>query len=180
MAIARVPVFRSQKVVQVEPGATAGAVVGVNLLNPDGSLYVPPDSTPAETSSGIALDDVQANAAAPLTVNGSPAQGAFEYGWDGTTSDVPEPATGAVNLYFTNARAYAALKVQLVQGANIKVKPDDGTATITIADDSTVPYHLADGDMFLVPDGKQALWAIPIDLDGNASLDISGALVEVS
>lgn len=33
-----------RKVIDITPGATVGAIVGVNLRNPDGTLYVPPAS----------------------------------------------------------------------------------------------------------------------------------------
>jgi hypothetical protein len=45
---------------------------------------------------------------------------------------------------------------------------------------SGVPYEVADGDTYSVPAGVQALWEVPIELLGASSLDISGALVEVS
>lgn len=34
-----------RKIVDITPGATVGATVGVNLRNPDGTLWVPPSST---------------------------------------------------------------------------------------------------------------------------------------
>lgn len=67
--------------------------------------------------------------AAPLTSSGLLQNGFALLGWDGTTSDVPE----GDNLYFTAARAYAALKAALVAGSNITLTPDDTAQTITIA-----------------------------------------------
>lgn len=43
-----------------------------------------------------------------------------------------------------------------------------------------VPYEVADGTVYAVPAGYQALFTIPIDLLGTGSIDLSGALVEVS
>lgn len=43
-----------------------------------------------------------------------------------------------------------------------------------------VPYKVPDGTTYTVPDGIQALWTVPIELIGTASLDVSGALVEVN
>ena len=43
-----------------------------------------------------------------------------------------------------------------------------------------VPYEVADGTVYAVTLGYQALFTIPIDLLGTGSIDLSGALVEVS
>jgi hypothetical protein len=43
-----------------------------------------------------------------------------------------------------------------------------------------VPYEVVDGAVYSVPAGTQALFTIPIDLLGTGSIDLSGALVEVS
>lgn len=43
-----------------------------------------------------------------------------------------------------------------------------------------VPYRVPSGTVFRVPEGKQALWTIPIELEGDAGLEIDGALVEVA
>lgn len=55
---------------------------------------------------------------------------------------------------------------------------------ITIADLPSgiggVPYFIEDGDTYTVPENTQALFALPIELEGTASLVIDGALVEVS
>lgn len=130
MAKVRVPLYGvgQQRVATVDTEATPGAVVGVNLLNPDGSLFVPDTSADAPPGAGIALDDVQALADAPITVTGSPAEGAFEYGWAGTTSDVPEGS----RLYFTDPRVYAAVKAMLAGSALVSVVADDASQTVTI------------------------------------------------
>lgn len=43
-----------------------------------------------------------------------------------------------------------------------------------------VPYFVPAGTVFRVPANKQALWTIPIELEGDAGLEIDGALVEVA
>lgn len=45
---------------------------------------------------------------------------------------------------------------------------------------SFVPYFVPAGTVFVVPENAQALWTIPIELDGDAGLEIDGALVEVN
>jgi hypothetical protein len=45
--------------------------------------------------------------------------------------------------------------------------------------DSAVPFFIPDGDTYTVAENKQALFALPIELDGTASLVVDGALVEV-
>lgn len=132
MAKVRVPLYGvgQQRVATVDTEATPGAVVGVNLLNPDGSLFVPDTSADAPPGAGIALDDVQALADAPITVTGSPAEGAFKYGWVGTTSDVPEGS----RLYYTDDRVRAVLGRTIVGFSfgdaphAIYVVPDDRLA----------------------------------------------------
>lgn len=100
----KVPLFRTSPVraVLIDSDATPGAVVGRNLYNLDGTLWEPPSTAAATPDSGISLDDVQALATAPLTVEGSLAEGAFTFGWAGTTSDVPEGS----RRYFRPARSW--------------------------------------------------------------------------
>lgn len=54
---------------------------------------------------------------------------------------------------------------------------------ITIADLPSgiggVPYFIEDGDTYTVAENTQALFALPIELEGDAALVIDGALVEV-
>jgi hypothetical protein len=130
MAKVRVPLYGvgQQRVATVDTEATPGAVVGVNLRNPDGSLFVPYTGEATPPDAGIALDDVQALADAPLTVAGSLAEGAVAYGWAGTTSNVPEGS----RLYFTDPRVYAAVKAMLAGSALVSIVADDASQTVTI------------------------------------------------
>jgi hypothetical protein len=62
---------------------------------------------------------------------------------------------------------------------------NDGTASMwvefgTVGGGATgVPYEVADGTAYVVPSGTQALFTLPIELLGTATLDVSGYLVEV-
>lgn len=94
------------------------------------------------------------------------------------TDDLPE---GAANLYFTPDRVYEATKDQLVAGDNITIEPDDATKTITIsASGGFVPYYIPDNTTFVVPLYQQALFTLPIELGVGSSIDLDGALEEVS
>lgn len=56
----------------------------------------------------------------------------------------------------------------------------DGTAWVPGTIDTAVPFFLPDGQTYTVAANKQALFTLPIELDGDASLVLDGALVEVS
>jgi hypothetical protein len=56
----------------------------------------------------------------------------------------------------------------------------DGSAWIPGTVDAAVPFFVPDGETFTVAANKQALFTLPIELDGDASLVLDGALVEVS
>lgn len=44
----------------------------------------------------------------------------------------------------------------------------------------SVPFFIPSGETFTVPEYKQALWTIPIELDDETSnIDVTGILVEV-
>jgi hypothetical protein len=45
------------------------------------------------------------------------------------------------------------------------------------AADSTVPYRIPVGQSFTVNENRQALWAMPIDVEGT--LEVNGILVQV-
>jgi hypothetical protein len=67
-------------------------------------------------------------------------------------------------------------------GVNGYVLQTDGTgatswAAVGAAADSTVPYFIPPATTFTVNDNKQALYSVPIDVEGT--LEINGLLVEV-
>lgn len=53
-------------------------------------------------------------------------------------------------------------------------------ADVVALSPSFVPYLVPDGAVFVVPLNAQALWTIPIELEGDTGLEIDGALVEVN
>lgn len=93
--------------VVIDPNATVGAQVGVNLLDPSGKL--------------VNWNDI-------LNPTDSGQSGSID-----TTDDLDE---GAFNFYFTDDRFYAALKADLVESANVSVTFDDSgqTATFDLTD----------------------------------------------
>jgi hypothetical protein len=56
----------------------------------------------------------------------------------------------------------------------------NGTAWVPGSVDGAVPFFIPDGSTYTVAANKQALFALPIELEGTASLVVDGALVEVS
>ena len=44
--------LKPRESILVEPGATAGATIGVNVLNPDGTVWIPPGSGQSGGSGG--------------------------------------------------------------------------------------------------------------------------------
>lgn len=108
-----VPVFGNMlKKTSVNPKATKGAVLGVNLFDANGNVYqvadiVNPKTTPTD-SSGETTDDIE---------------------------------EGEFNFYFTADRFYAALKAGLDAGDNITITFDDSAKTATIAS-TGAPFQL--------------------------------------
>ena len=105
-----------------------------------------------------------------------------------TTSDLAEGS----NLYFTAARVLATVLAGLSTATNAVISAADTVLsalgklqaqitalTATVAGLGT-PYSVPTAMVYVIPSGIQALWTIPIELEGTASLDISGALVEVN
>lgn len=54
-----------------------------------------------------------------------------------------------------------------------------GSAGGSSGTDALTPYYVADGSSYSVPLYKQVLFTSPIELDGTASLEIDGLLIEV-
>lgn len=107
------------------------------------------------------LAAVAADLAAIATALGSPdgsVDGIPELAIPATTDQLPE---GALNRYFTEARVLALLDT-------------------VAAPSAAVPTLVADGDTYTVAEHTQALFALPIELDGDALLVVDGALVEVN
>jgi len=105
-----------------------------------------------------------------------------------TTSDLAEGS----NLYFTAVRVLATVLAGLSTATNAVISAADTvlsalgklqaqiTALTARVAGLGVPYSVPTATVYVIPSGVQALWAIPIELVGTASLDIGGALVEVN
>lgn len=93
-----------RKSVTVNPAATEGAQIGVNLLMPDGSV--------GSVAQLQKLFGVSASTGSDI----------------GTTDDLEE---GQWNLWFTNHRVYLASKAQLKTSSNVTITTDDGADTLT-------------------------------------------------
>lgn len=52
---------------------------------------------------------------------------------DAVLTDTDSLPEGATNLYFTDARVYAAVKALLLEGDNVTITADDEAMTLTIA-----------------------------------------------
>lgn len=156
MSLFRVPLWNQPgKFATVENGATKGAVIGRDVLNADGTLFVPAE--PAAAASRVlwnGIVDVPPNVAALATLSGagflrlagtaltaSPIANA-----DLAGADTDGLAEGSTNLYHTAARASAAAPVQSVNG---QVGDVVVTAGFALAEHLTDP----DGNLLTDPAG---------------------------
>lgn len=71
---------------------------------------------------------------------------------------------------------------EVVAGAGISVDSTDPQRPVVSATASGgfVPFFIPDGQTFTVPAYQQALFTLPIELGDGSSIDLDGALVEVS
>ena len=95
-----------------------------------------------------------------------------------TTDYLPE---GRYRFYFTDARALAAVGAALTDSDTVTWE-FDGSTIQAHADvpPGFVPTLIADGETFTVPENTQALFTLPIDIEGDGILAVDGALAEVS
>ena len=150
----------------VEDGATKGATFGLNLWWPDGSLVKQSDFT---------------NAGAPVQ-QGTPSQTLWSLVLQiPATVKALAAATGS-GFYNSSGvfRSVAAGEVTFNPTTSGLSSTDVQAAIDEIAAGGGVPYFIPDGKTFSVAANKQALFAIPIELDGTASLVVDGHLVEVA
>lgn len=120
----KVPQFRSTRSVTVDPDATNGAVLGLNLWDETGEL--------------VDLDALVAQAIADAG-GASSDGGTSPSGSDLTTDDVEE---GRYNEYYTDARADARIAAH----DTLPCFLSDGTPSyMHLASDLTIPCFLSDG-----------------------------------
>lgn len=143
----------------VEQGATKGATIGANVYNEDGTLFVPGDSV-AAAGSWTSLVNIPLNVQSIAVLAGSGfvrfAGGEFSaYALD--YGDLP--TAGAVNgdALVLAGGTWAPGKVS-----------------------AAVPTRIAADQTYTVAADTQALFALPIELDSGATLEVDGALVEVA
>lgn len=121
-ALARVPLHGRQGFVTVNPKATEGARIGTNVWNADGSLYVPATPVAAEAGGPAVtlwslVQDIPANVEGVAAMagtgfvrkSGSSFSASAIVNADLASADTDGLAEGATNLYFTDARAIAAV-----------------------------------------------------------------------
>ncbi len=89
------------------------------------------------------------------------------------TVDAPTLATLLVGLVFTDDTPITSADSVIEAFGKLQAQIND------INETGLPPYQIADGARYFVPDGKQALFCLPINIDGDGILDVSGALVEV-
>lgn len=210
-----------RKIIDITPGATVGATVGVNVRNQDGTLWVPPATggdKPVSITSWELILNIPPNVAALAAFSGT---GLYTITGPGTSVGRSVSGT-AGRIGVTNGDGVAGNPtVDLVPVADtgigadlVKITVDnwgrvEGTEAAGLGDlddvdltttppeagdalvyagavwkpgsvDTAVPFFVPDGQSYTVAANKQALFTLPIELDGDASLVLDGALVEVS
>lgn len=101
---------------------------------------------------------------------------------DGTTKDAFDIGLNKITLDASGVGAPWTWTFPAGPGSSGYFLQTDGTGNLTWAatgasSDSTVPYYVPLGDVFTVNTNKQALFTLPITIDGTIVLD--GILVEV-
>jgi len=185
----RVPVYGTpSKSAVIDPNATVGATVGTDLRWADGTLVKESDLRGSTAASG---DSAEINTTDDLD------EGAYnQYFTDRraitavgealddtdniTFSFDPDALSITADLTDTGVVAGAYGDGNHVPVLTIDAKGRVTSATVVALSPSFVPYFVPDGTVFVVPLNAQALWTIPIELDGDAGLEIDGALVEVN
>ena len=102
--------------------------------------------------------------------------------------DIPAPAIQS--YYGTNEagnRGWYQRLLSTLADVDVTTPPEAGDALVYDGAvwkpgsvDTAVPFFVPDGQSYTVAANKQALFTLPIELDGDASLVLDGALVEVS
>jgi hypothetical protein len=156
--------------------AAAISAIATALGSPDGSVESIPDQDAASFVI-ISPDNT-------VAVTGTPASGAVML----ALRQVEDSGVGAA-LYKITRDAYG--RVAGTQAASAVDLPYSHTTSGLAATNTQaaideiagnggfVPYFVPTGTSFYVPSNKQALFALPIELEGTATLVLDGALIEV-
>ena len=160
----------TRKVIDIEAGATKGATVGVNVWNQDGTLFVPASGGTPTPGGGYVtywrfILEIPANIVALAALTGT---GIVRRTGDSTFD------TAAVfdNLADVNMTGVMDGEVPVYDAVSGTYIP--GTVEVDIG----VPYYIPVGETYRVPENIQALFAMPIEVDGD--LEVDGYLVQVS
>lgn len=190
----RVPLYgKTQGQVTIERDATNGATVGVNLFWSDGTLVTAADFNPepADDAPEVSKTLWRLILEVPPNVKAlENATGTGLFAITGTGTGATREIANSDDLEWTDPDGVAGNPTGVL--TDTAVTPGTYTnATVTVdqkgrvtfaesGTGSAVPYEVADGTVYAVPAGYQALFTIPIDLLGTGSIDLSGALVEVA
>lgn len=151
MSKIRVPLHGTiGKFANIEANATEGATVGLDLRWPDGSRVTEDELRKAITAGAVA-------AATPTPSPANPVGGGTSY-----------------------TDAMADLRVAAGITAHEAAENPHPEYMLASASLQPVPTTVADGATYTVAADTQALFTLPITLEGTGALDVSGALVEVA
>jgi hypothetical protein len=185
----RVPIYGTpSKSAVIDPNATVGATIGKDLRWSDGTLVKESDlrsSTPSTgDSTGIdTTDDLDEGAYNQYFTNRRAITAVGEALDDADNITFlfdPDALSITADLTDTGVVAGAYGDATHVPVLTVDDKGRVTSADVVALSPSFVPYFMPDGTVFVVPKNAQALWTIPIELDGDAGLEIDGALVEVN
>lgn len=115
---------------------------------------------------GFSVNDVSGNAVIIIDSNG-----------DVTTANIT--VSNSANLGdVANVKIYGGSNNQVLttDGAGNLTWVTQGTGNIIVA--SWMPYVINTGEFYLVPNNRQGLFNLPIDI-GDGTLEVDGILVEV-
>jgi hypothetical protein len=153
------------------------AAIATALGSPDGTVANIPDQ-----DAGVSF---VINGGGSVAVTGTLESGVFSVT---LANDSANP--GATHYYGTDstgAKGWFERRLDTLADVDVSSPPSagdalvyDGAAWVPGSVDSAVPFFIPDGTTYTVAANKQALFALPIELEGDAVLVLDGALVEVN